>query len=151
MELRRTQETKGFWTSASAHVLCLPSIVVQLFEARKKSEKYKVNCFQKAEGFERVLRKIPRVSNGSKKLRASRRGRKCQGSVSGCWKFLEVSKNVWMLLNGAGRLGRFGRVVSSETRRVQKSYKEEFHQVGGARHSRYSNCRMYRKEASFIL
>ena len=48
-------------------------------------------------------------------------------------------------------LGRFGRVLSSETRKVQESYKEEFHQVGGARRTRYSNCRMYRKEASLIL
>ena len=45
----------------------------------------------------------------------------------------------------------FGRVLISETRKVQESYKEEFRQVEGARRSRYSNCRMYRKEASFIL
>ena len=32
---------------------------------------------------------------------------------------------------------------------MQESYKGEFCQVGGARHSQYSNCRMYRKEASF--
>ena len=137
--------------SASARALRLPSIIVQLFEARKKLENYKVNCFQKAEWSEKVLQKIPRVSNGSKKSRASRRGRKCQGSVSGCRRFLEVSKNVWKLRNGAGRLGRFGRVLSSETRKVQESYEEEFRQVEGARRSRYSNCRMYMKEASFIL
>ena len=137
--------------SASARALHLPSIVVQLFEAQKKSEKHNVNCFKKAEWSGKVPQNIPRVSNGSKKLRASRRGRKCQGSVSGCWRFLEVSKNVRKLRNGAGRLGRFGRVLSSETRKVQESYKEEFRQVEGTRHSRYSNCRMYRKEASFIL
>ena len=91
------------------------------------------------------------VSNGSKKSRASRRGRKCQGSISGCWRFPEVSKNIRKLQNGAGRLRRFGRVLSSETRKVQESYEEEFRQVEGARRSRYSNCRMYRKEASFIL
>ena len=75
---------KGFWMSASACALPLPSIVVQLFETHKKSEKYNVNCFRKAEWSGKVLRKIPRVSNRSKKLRASRRGRECQGSVPGC-------------------------------------------------------------------
>ena len=64
---------------------------------------------------------------------------------------MEVSKNVWELRNGAGRLGRFERVLNSETRKVQESYEEEFRQVGGARCSRYLNCRMYMKEASFIL
>ena len=111
---------------ASARALHLPSIVVQLFEARKKSENYKVNCFRNAEWSGMVPRKIPRVLNASKKSRASRRGRKCQGSISGCRRFPEVSKNVWKLRNGAGRLGRFGRVLSSETRKVQESYKEEF-------------------------
>ena len=54
-ELGRTWKTEGFWTVASAHALCLPSIVVQLFEAqKKKSEKYKVNWFQKAEWLEKV-------------------------------------------------------------------------------------------------
>ena len=48
---RKGLESKGFWTAASAHALRLPSIVVQLFEAQEKSEKYKVNCFRKAEGF----------------------------------------------------------------------------------------------------
>ena len=98
-------------------------------------EKYKVNCFWKSEWFGNVPRKFPSVMNRSKKSRASRRGRKCQGSVSGCRRFPEVLKNVWKLRNGAGRLGRFGRVLSSETRKVQESYEEEFHQVGGARHS----------------
>ena len=116
-------------------MLCLPSIVVQLFEARKKSEKYNVNCFRKAELSGKVPRKIPRVPNGSKKSRASRRGRKCQGSISGCRRFPEVSKNVWKLRNGAGRLRRFGRVLSLETRKVQESYEEEFRQVEGVRRS----------------
>ena len=49
-------ETKGFWTVASAHVLCLPSIVVQVFKVLTSSEKYvkipeiyfqKVRCFPK--------------------------------------------------------------------------------------------------------
>ena len=150
-ELGRNWKTKGFWTSASARALCLPSIIVQLFEAWKKSEKYKVNCFRKAEWSGKVPRKIPRVSNRSKKLRASIRGRKCQGSVPGCQRFPEVLKNVSMLRNGAGRLRRFGRAWSLETRKMQESYKEEFCQVEGARCSQYLNCRMYMKEASFIL
>ena len=49
-------ETKGFWTVASAHVLHLPSIVVQVFKVLASSEKYvklpenyfqKVRCFPK--------------------------------------------------------------------------------------------------------
>ena len=150
-EIRNSERLGKQRVSGSACVLHLSSIIVQLFEAWKKSEKYKVNCFRKLEGFGRVPRKIQRVLNRSKKSRASRWGRKCQGSISGCWKFPEVSENVQMLWNGAGRLRKFGRVENSENRKVQESYKEEFHQVGGARCSWYSNCRMYRKEASFIL
>ena len=33
-------EMKGFWTAASAHALCLPSIVVQVFNVLTSSEKY---------------------------------------------------------------------------------------------------------------
>ena len=49
-------ETKGFWTAASAHVLCLPSIIVQVFKVLTSLEKYrkipknwlqKVRCFPK--------------------------------------------------------------------------------------------------------
>ena len=52
-------ETKGFWTVASAHTLCLPSIVVQVFKVLASSEKYveipenyfrKVRCFPKDSG-----------------------------------------------------------------------------------------------------
>ena len=73
-------------------MLHLPSIVVQLFEAQKKLEKYKVNCFQKVEWFRKVLQKVLSITNVSKKLRASRRGRKCQGSISGCWKYWRSQK-----------------------------------------------------------
>ena len=41
-------EMKGFWTVASAHVLCLPSIIVQVFKVFTSSERYvKIpeNCF----------------------------------------------------------------------------------------------------------
>ena len=49
-------ETKSFWTVASAHALCLPSIIVQVFKVLASSEKYvkipenyfrKVRCFPK--------------------------------------------------------------------------------------------------------
>ena len=52
-------ETKGFWTVASAHMLRLPSIVVQVFKVLASSEKYvkipknyfrKVRCFPKDSG-----------------------------------------------------------------------------------------------------
>ena len=33
-------EMKGFWTAASAHVLCLPSIIVQVFKVLASLEKY---------------------------------------------------------------------------------------------------------------
>ena len=36
-------ETKGFWTAASAHVLCLPSIIVQVFKVLASSEKIQKN------------------------------------------------------------------------------------------------------------
>ena len=68
------------------------------------------------------------------------------GSVSGCQKFWKVSKNIQKPQNDTGRLGRFRRVEGLETRKVQKSYEEEFCQVGGARCSQYWNYRMYRKE-----
>ena len=57
-------EMKGFWTVASAHVLCLPSIVVQVFKVLTSSEKYvkipenyfrKVRCFPKDSGRFRVV------------------------------------------------------------------------------------------------
>ena len=50
MEGLEGSETKGFWTVASAHVLRLPSIVVQVFKVLASSEKYvKIpeNYFQK--------------------------------------------------------------------------------------------------------
>ena len=52
-------EMKGFWTAASAHALCLPSIIVQVFKVLTSSEKYvkipenyfqKVRCFPKDSG-----------------------------------------------------------------------------------------------------
>ena len=92
LERLRKQKVSGQQLQASAHVLHLPSIIVQLFEAQKKSEKYKVKCFQKAEWFRKVPQKIQRITNGSKKLRASRRGRKCWGSISGCQKFRRSQK-----------------------------------------------------------
>ena len=33
-------EMKGFWTAASAHALCLPSIIVQVFKVLTSSKKY---------------------------------------------------------------------------------------------------------------
>ena len=57
-------ETKGFWTAASAHMLRLPSIVVQVFKVLTSSEKYvkipenyfrKVRCFPKDSGRFRVV------------------------------------------------------------------------------------------------
>ena len=93
-----------------------------------------------SEGFER----IQEVKSFKKRQEVPRK-RFWMSEVSG------GLENVWKLQNGAGRLRRFGRVLSSETRKVQESYEEEFHQVEGARRSRYSNCRMYMKEASFIL
>ena len=57
-------EMKGFWTVASAHALCLPSIIVQVFKVLASSEKcvkipenyfQKVRCFPKDSGSFRVV------------------------------------------------------------------------------------------------
>ena len=65
-------ETKGFWTAASAHVLRLPSIVVQVFKVLASLEKYikipenyfrKIRCFPKDTACFRAVsggRKLPR-------------------------------------------------------------------------------------------
>ena len=50
---------KGFWTVASAHVLHLPSIIVQVFKVLASSEKY----IKIPENYFRKLRCFPRVPN----------------------------------------------------------------------------------------
>ena len=71
-------EMEGFWTMASAHVLHLPSIVVQVFKVLASSEKYlkipknyfwKVRCFSKdfvrfwvVSGRRNLRRRLPKQS-----------------------------------------------------------------------------------------
>ena len=60
-------EMKGFWTVASAHALCLPAIVVQVFKVLTTSEKYvKIpeNYFQKVRCCQRVPDSFLAVSRG---------------------------------------------------------------------------------------
>ena len=95
---------------ASACALRLPSIIVQLFEAQKKIRKIQGELVLEggmvwkgsavdSEGVEWI-----------QEVESFKKRRKCQGSISGCRRFLEVSKNVRKLRNGSGRLERFGRV-----------------------------------------
>ena len=65
-------ETKGFWTVASAHVLHLPSIVVQVFKVLASSEKYvklPENYFQKVRCFPKDPACFQAVSSGRKQHR----------------------------------------------------------------------------------
>ena len=60
-------EMKGFWTAASAHVLCLPSIIVQVFKVLASLERYVKlleNYFQKVRCFQRVSNSFWTVSRG---------------------------------------------------------------------------------------
>ena len=62
-------ETKGFWTVSSAHALCLPSIVVQVFKVLASSEKYveiPKNYFQKVRCFPKDSSRFWAVSCGRK-------------------------------------------------------------------------------------
>ena len=60
-------EMKGFWTVASAHALCMPSIVVQVFKVLTSSEKYveiPENYFRKVGCFPKDSSRFPVVSGG---------------------------------------------------------------------------------------
>ena len=88
-ELGKAQKAKSFWTSASAHALHLPSIVVQLFEAQKKNGKIQDKLFLE----------------GGMVWKVSRGLKKCKDALEWCRKAQKVQKGVkFGNQEGAGKL-----------------------------------------------